>query len=57
MVKFKEYTEITTQPPAGIHVTMDEADVHKWNIILDGPEGSPYAVSLALLSGPSYLLY
>lgn len=55
MVKFKEYTEITTQPPAGIHVTMDEADVHKWNIVLDGPEGSPYAVSLALLSSQRYV--
>jgi ubiquitin-protein ligase len=49
MVKSKEYTEITTQPPTGIHVVMDEADVHKWHIVLDGPEGSPYAVSLALL--------
>jgi ubiquitin-protein ligase len=27
---------------------MDDTDVHKWNIILDGPEGSPYAVSLVL---------
>lgn len=55
MVEFKEYTEITTQPPAGIHVAMDDADVHKWNIVLDGPEGSPYAVSLNLLPGQKHI--
>jgi len=40
----KELAEVTTQPPAGIHVNLiDESNVHNWNIILDGPEGSPYA--------------
>jgi ubiquitin-protein ligase len=31
---------------------VDEANVHNWNIIMDGPEGSPYAVCL-----PSPLLF
>ncbi|CAG8957664.1 hypothetical protein HYALB_00012122 [Hymenoscyphus albidus] len=40
----KEYAEVTANPPAGIHVSLvDESNVHNWNVILDGPEGSPYA--------------
>jgi len=40
----KELAEVTTSPPAGIKVSLvDEANVHNWNIIMDGPEGSPYA--------------
>jgi len=40
----KELAEVTTNPPAGIKVSLvDEANVHNWNIIMDGPEGSPYA--------------
>jgi len=35
---------VTTNPPTGIKVSLvDEANVHNWNIVLDGPEGSPYA--------------
>ncbi|KAK0100189.1 Ubiquitin-conjugating enzyme E2 L3 [Cadophora gregata] len=40
----KELAEVTESPPAGIKVSLaDEANVHTWNIIMDGPEGSPYA--------------
>ncbi|KAF4626495.1 hypothetical protein G7Y89_g11667 [Cudoniella acicularis] len=40
----KELAEVTTNPPAGITVSLvDEANVHNWNIVMDGPEGSPYA--------------
>jgi hypothetical protein len=42
---WQEYAEVTSNPPAGITVAfVDEADVHKWNITMDGPEGSPYVV-------------
>merc|ERR1711964_249156 len=40
----KELGEVTENPPAGIKVSLaDEANIHTWNIIMDGPEGSPYA--------------
>lgn len=40
---------MTENPPAGIKVSLaDEANIHTWNIIMDGPEGSPYAVRLPL---------
>ncbi|TVY32881.1 Ubiquitin conjugating enzyme E2 B [Lachnellula subtilissima] len=40
----KELAEVTTTPPAGIKVSLvDDNNVHNWNIIMDGPEGSPYA--------------
>ncbi|KAL2022842.1 hypothetical protein VTK56DRAFT_4373 [Thermocarpiscus australiensis] len=40
----KELAECTSSPPAGITVTLpNEADVHRWHVILDGPEGTVYA--------------
>ncbi|KAH7336686.1 putative ubiquitin-conjugating enzyme E2 14 [Rhexocercosporidium sp. MPI-PUGE-AT-0058] len=40
----KELAEVTESPPAGIKVTLvDEANIHNWNIVMDGPDGSPYA--------------
>jgi ubiquitin-protein ligase len=36
---------VTTTPPTGINVSLvDDNNVHNWNIILDGPSGTPYAV-------------
>lgn len=33
-------------PPDGIQASlMDESDVYKWQILMNGPENSPYAVS------------
>lgn len=41
----QELAEVTSNPPAGIKVSLvDESNVHNWNIVMDGPEGSPYAV-------------
>ncbi|TVY36164.1 Ubiquitin-conjugating enzyme E2 [Lachnellula occidentalis] len=40
----KELAEVTTSPPAGIKVSLvDDNNVHNWNIVMDGPEDSPYA--------------
>jgi len=40
----KELAEVLGNPPEGIAVSLvDESNVHNWNIVLDGPEGSPYA--------------
>lgn len=40
----KEYEEITKNPPAGMTISLvDESDLHKWIITMDGPKNSPYA--------------
>jgi ubiquitin-protein ligase len=45
----QELAEVTSNPPAGIKVSLvDEGNVHNWNIVMDGPEGSPYAVSATI---------
>lgn len=42
---YKELTECMNSPPAGTKVRLlDEADVHKWEILMDGPDQSVYAV-------------
>ncbi|EPE36696.1 UBC-like protein [Glarea lozoyensis ATCC 20868] len=39
----KELAEVLGNPPEGIAVNLvDEGNVHNWNIVMDGPEGSPY---------------
>ncbi|KAF1812752.1 UBC-like protein [Eremomyces bilateralis CBS 781.70] len=39
----KELNEITREPPSGMKVRLvDESNVHKWEIIMDGPASSPY---------------
>jgi ubiquitin-conjugating enzyme E2 D/E len=46
--------EVTTSPPEGIKISLvDEANIHNWNITMDGPEGSPYAVHLFSFLPPS----
>jgi ubiquitin-protein ligase len=43
----KELTECMNSPPAGTKVRLlDDGDLHKWEIFMDGPEQSVYAVSL-----------
>jgi hypothetical protein len=45
----QEYAEVTASPPAGMKVSLvDEANVHSWSIVMDGPAESPYAVSLLI---------
>ena len=42
---FKEYADLIKSPPNGMTVALiDESDLHKWTITMDGPPGSPYAV-------------
>ena len=41
----QEFAEVTGNPPAGMTIGLvDESNVHSWEIIMDGPDGSPYAV-------------
>jgi hypothetical protein len=43
----QELAELTTNPPAGITVELaDEKDIYVWKAVMEGPAGSPYAVSL-----------
>ncbi|KAL2264119.1 hypothetical protein VTK26DRAFT_1988 [Humicola hyalothermophila] len=40
----KELAECTSSPPAGISVSLpSETDLHRWHVVLDGPEGTVYA--------------
>ncbi|KAI9821399.1 MAG: hypothetical protein M1832_003406 [Thelocarpon impressellum] len=42
--KMQELAEVTKTPPDGIEAKLvDEADLHRWQITMDGPAGSPYA--------------
>ena len=46
----QELAEITRSPPDGIRVSLiSESDIHKWQILMDGPSQSPYAVCLPFL--------
>ncbi|KAK4125752.1 hypothetical protein N657DRAFT_567518 [Parathielavia appendiculata] len=39
----KEFSDCTSSPPAGIKVTLaDDSDLHKWHVVLEGPDNSPY---------------
>lgn len=47
---FQELGELTASPPSGVTVGLtDEANLFEWNVTMDGPGGSPYAVSLPSL--------
>jgi len=39
----KEFGEVSQNPPTGIKVSLIDDDIHNWSVLLDGPEGSPYA--------------
>ncbi|KAI9050684.1 hypothetical protein LZ554_004804 [Drepanopeziza brunnea f. sp. 'monogermtubi'] len=40
----KELAEAIANPPTGIRVNLiDDNNVHNWNVVMDGPDGSPYA--------------
>ncbi|KAJ5439569.1 Ubiquitin conjugating enzyme E2 B [Penicillium daleae] len=39
----KELSELVESPPDGITVELaDEANLYKWKVFMEGPEGSPY---------------
>ncbi|KAL2043928.1 hypothetical protein N7G274_003448 [Stereocaulon virgatum] len=39
----KEYSELQKNPPLGMKISLpSEADMHQWQILIDGPKGSPY---------------
>lgn len=45
-VPLQELTEVTKDPPPSMKVQLvDESDVHVWEVLIDGPEQSVYAVS------------
>lgn len=45
---------MTGSPPAGIKVSLvNDANVHEWKVVMDGPENSPYAVCLSISSLPA----
>lgn len=42
----KEYAELQKKPLEGMRISLpSEADIHQWQILVDGPKGSPYEVS------------
>lgn len=41
----QELAECTKEPPVGMKVHLvDEASIYKWEVLIDGPPESPYAV-------------
>ncbi|CAF9922851.1 MAG: Ubiquitin-conjugating enzyme E2 L3 [Alectoria fallacina] len=39
----KEYADIQKKPLDGMRISLpSEADIHQWQILIDGPRGSPY---------------
>jgi ubiquitin-conjugating enzyme E2 D/E len=47
----KEYEECSKSPPVDTTVRLiDESDVFKWEILIDGPANSPYAVRCLSIS-------
>ncbi|KAF2396165.1 signal peptidase I [Trichodelitschia bisporula] len=40
----KELTDCTQAPPTGMKIhLLDEQDIHQWEVVMDGPDGSAYA--------------
>lgn len=43
---FQEYGDLQKTPLEGIKISLvSEADLHQWQILMDGPKGSAYEVS------------
>ena len=41
----QEYADIQKKPLDGMRISLaSEADLHQWQILIDGPKGSPYEV-------------
>lgn len=41
---YQEYTECQNDTPPGMKINFDEQNMTEWEILLDGPEQSVYAV-------------
>lgn len=41
---FQEYTECQNDTPPGMKINFDEQNITKWEVLLDGPDQSVYAV-------------
>ena len=42
----KEFGDLQRKPLEGMKISLaSEADMHQWQILIDGPKGSPYEVS------------
>ncbi|KAK3318822.1 ubiquitin-conjugating enzyme/RWD-like protein [Apodospora peruviana] len=54
----KELSECMANPPAGMRVSLaNDADVHKWHIVLEGPPNTPYVggtFGLVIVLPPEY---
>jgi len=51
MCPLQELGECTTTPPTGTKIQLaDESSIYKWEIFMDGPEQSYYAVGHVDLS-------
>ena len=47
LTSLEELGELTNSPPSGVTVGLtDEANLFEWNVTMEGPAGSPYAVGL-----------
>jgi len=45
ILEYKEYADLQKKPLEGIKIVLPaEADMHQWQIHMDGPKGSPYEV-------------
>jgi len=43
----KEFADLSKSPPSGMTVALiDESDIHKWIVTMQGPTDSPYASGL-----------
>ena len=50
----KELAELHENPVPGVAaIDVDESNVFKWKVIIQGPEGTPYAVSYTHLTLPT----
>ena len=53
----QEFAELQKSPPAGITVELaDESNLFQWKVTMEGPSGSPYAVSLFMLASKHSVL-
>lgn len=47
----KEYGECMADMPSGMKINFDEQNMTKWEVLMDGPDQSVYAVRLHISRG------
>lgn len=52
----QEYGECTADMPPGMKINFDEQNMTKWEVLLDGPDQSAYAVCPLCTRFPERLL-